>query len=88
MPISQTKKALVKTIIVINKKRLQTNRHEGFNVGATSFLLHLKNFLKKYRSYIGCIFYERDEMITMLFLYEERDGYDSSLCLKFNYTMP
>lgn len=88
MKFQETQNKIVKTIIVINKKYMQKDKNEGFPVGATSFSLHMKNFIKINNGYIGCLYYEREDDISTPFLYEESYGSDFSLCMKFNYSMP
>ncbi|MEQ5053218.1 glycosyltransferase [Klebsiella michiganensis] len=88
MKFQETQNEIVKTIIVINKKYMQKDKNEGFPVGATSFSLHMKNFIKRNKGYIGCLYYEREDDISTPFLYEESYDSDFSLCMKFNYSMP
>ncbi|EKY3920622.1 glycosyltransferase family 4 protein [Enterobacter hormaechei] len=88
MEFQETKNEIVKTIIVLNKKYMQKDKNEGFLVGATSFSLHMKNFIKRNNGYVGSLYYEREDDISEPILYKEGNDDDFSLCIKFNYSMP
>jgi glycosyltransferase involved in cell wall biosynthesis len=88
MSIQKQKNEMLSTIIVINKKHMQKNIHEGFRVGATSFSINIKKHLENNQSYIGTVFYERDESISSPLLLVEHDNQRYSLSLRFNFRMP
>lgn len=88
MLIQKQKNKMLNTIIVINKKHMQKNINEGFRVGATSFSINIKKNLERNESYIGTVFYERDESISSPLLMVGHDDERYSLTLKFNYKMP